>query len=138
MTQYDFDQFKNVSITGIKIDHLTNDEQSVLFQQARYCQAMTDADMNTLKDIISQNMIFTHMSGKQQSRDEYLHDIETGHLKYYTIGIANPNIKVNKDMANITFTSILNAYAYGARGTFKMKGTHHYKRINGVWIAVNG
>ena len=38
---------------------------------------------------------------------------------------------------SITFTSVLNANAYGARGTFRMKGTHHYKKRDGEWIAVN-
>ena len=49
----------------------------------------------------------------------------------------NPVVEVEGDMAMVTYTAILTANAYGAQGTFRMKGTHYYKRINGEWIAVN-
>ena len=45
-------------------------------------------------------------------------------------------IKVDGDKAQITYTSVLNANAYGARGTYRMKGTHYYELRDGSWIAV--
>ena len=30
-----------------------------------------------------------------------------------------------------------NANAYGARGTYRIKGTHHYEKRDGAWITVN-
>ena len=96
-----------------------------------------DADTETLREIVSEDMTFTHMSGMVQSREEYFADIADGNLNYFTIGIDKPVIKVDGDSASITFTSVLNANAYGARGTFRMKGTHHYKKRDGEWIAVN-
>ena len=135
---FDFSVFTNVEITGIDIDTLNRDELEVLYTQARYCQAMTDADIETMREIVSEDMIFTHMSGKQQTREQYFADIAAGRLKYFMIGIENPQISVDNDNAEITFTSVLNANAYGARGTFRMKGTHHYEKRHGEWIAVNG
>lgn len=138
MQGYSFDEFANVEITGIDVSALSEEEMSVLYQQARYCQAMTDADADTMREIISEEMIFTHMSGKQQTREEYLVDITKGRLNYFTIGIEDPVITVDGDKADIAFTSVLNANAYGARGTFRMSGTHHYEMRDGQWIAVNG
>ncbi len=135
---YDFTKFDKVNITGIDIASLNSDEQSVLFRQAQYCQAMCEADIDTLRKIVSEDMTFTHMSGMTQSREEYFSDIAKGRLKYFTIGIADPEINVSGDIASIMFTSVLNANAYGARGTYHMKGTHHYEKRAGVWIAVNG
>ncbi len=134
---YDFSVFKNVEISGINLADLDEEKLSVLYTQARYCQAMTDADTETLREIVSEDMTFTHMSGMVQSREEYFADIADGNLNYFTIGIDKPVIKVDGDSASITFTSVLNANAYGARGTFRMKGTHHYKKRDGEWIAVN-
>ena len=48
-----------------------------------------------------------------------------------------PVVKVDGDKATVTYTSVLNANAYGARGTFRMKGTHHYEKRDDAWIAVN-
>lgn len=135
--KYDFEQFSNVNITGIDISSLSEEELAVLYAQARYCQAMTDADIDTMRELVSEDMVFTHMSGMQQTREEYFADVADGRLNYFTIGIADPVITVDGDKAQITYTSVLNANAYGARGTYRMKGTHHYEKRDGTWIAVN-
>ena len=134
---FDFSVFTNVKITGIDIDTLNRDELEVLYTQARYCQAMTDADIDTMRELVSEDTIFTHMSGMQQTREEYFADVANGRLRYFTIGVENPEIKVDGDKARITYTSILNANAYGARGTYRMKGTHVYEKRDGAWISVN-
>ena len=138
MKKYDLSGFENVQITGIDLSELTLEEQSVLYQQARYCQAMTDADIQTMAEITADDMIFTHMSGRQQTRDEYFNDISEGNLRYYTIGIENPEININGDYASVSYTSVLNANAYGARGTYHIDGVHWYKKIGNTWIACNG
>ena len=130
--------FRNVELINADLNSMTDEQKEVLYQQARYCQAMTEADINTMRELVSEDMTFTHMSGMTQSREEYFADIADGSLNYFTIGIANPVVEVDGDSASITFTSVLNANAYGARGTFRMKGTHHYERRDGEWIAVNG
>ena len=136
--KYDFSAFTNVKITGAELSRLNDDELSVLYVQARYCQAMTDADVETMRGIVSEDMTFTHMSGLKQTREEYFADIANGSLNYFTIGIENPVILVDGGKATVTFTSVLNADAYGARGTFRMNGTHRYEMRGGRWIAVNG
>ena len=137
MINYDFTIFTNVEINGIDLDSLTKEELSVLYQAARYCQAMTDKDIDTMREIVSEDMIFVHMSGMRQNREEYFADVADGSLTYYTIGMADPVIETNGNHAIVTYTSILNANAYGARGTFRMKGIHHYENRDGAWIAVN-
>ena len=44
--KYDFSIFANVTLQGIDTSTLNEDELSVLYQAARYCQAMTEADIN--------------------------------------------------------------------------------------------
>ena len=134
---YDFKQFPSVNITGGDLSSLTDEELAVLYVQARYCQAMTDADIETMRELVSEDMVFTHMSGMQQTREEYFADVADGSLNYFTIGIADPVINVDGNKAQITYTSVLNPNAYGARGTYRMKGTHHYEKRDGAWIAVN-
>ena len=137
MTGYDFTAFTNVEITGIDLDSLTKEDLSALYQAARYCQAMTDKDIDTMREIVSEDMVFVHMSGIRQTREEYFADVADGSLTYYTIGMADPVIEIDGDHAIVTYTSILNANAYGARGTFRMKGSHHYENRDGAWMAVN-
>ena len=135
--EYNFGDFSNVNITGVNLASLSDEELAVLYAQAKYCQAMTDADIDTMRELVSEDKVFTHMSGLQQTREEYFADVADGSLTYYTIGIADPVIKVDGEKAQITYTSVLNADAYGAKGTFRMKGTHHYEKRDGAWIIVN-
>ena len=137
MTDFDFSVFDNVEITGINVSELSAEEQAVLYQQARYCQAMTEADTKTMMEITSPDMIFTHMSGRQQTRDEYFADIEDSDLQYFTIGIENPVVNINGSYASVSYTSALNANAYGARGTYRIDGTHWYEKQDENWIVCN-
>ena len=135
--KYDFSTFTNVTLKGIDTASLNEDELSALYQAARYCQAMTEADIDTMRGIVSEDMTFTHMSGMKQTREEYFADVADGSLTYYAIGMENPVVEVEGDVAMVTYTSALTAKAYGAQGTCRMKGTHYYQRIDGEWIAVN-
>ena len=137
MQAYDFSALHNVELIGVEFSALDDDQLAVLYQQARYCQAMTGADTDTLREIVSPDAVFTHMSGRQQTREEYFADIESGALRYYTIGIDHPTVEVDGGTASITYTSVLNANAYGARGTFRMSGTHWFEKRDGEWISVN-
>ena len=137
MSGYDFTEFANVTITGIDVSSLNETELAILYAQARYCQAMTDADIDALRELDAEDMIYTHMSGMQQTREKYFADIADGSLRYFTIGIADPVIQADGEKGSITYTSVLNADAYGARGTYRMKGTHDYELRDGSWIAVN-
>lgn len=137
MATNDFSVFSNVEITGVDLSALSDEEQSVLYQQAKYCQAMTEADTETMTELTSADMVFTHMSGRQQTREEYFADIADGSLQYFTIGIENPVISINGNYASVEYTSVLNANAYGARGTYRIDGTHWYEKQNGSWVACN-
>ncbi len=135
MTQYDFSDFPNVELINADLDGMSDEQLAVLHAQARYCQIMTDADTDTLRELVPEDATFTHMSGRQQTREEYFADIENGNLRYFTVGIDSPTVKVNGDTASVTFTSVLNANAYGARGTCRMSGTHHWEKRDGEWVA---
>ena len=133
----DFSVFNNVEITGMDLSELSAEKEAVLHQQARYCQAMTEADAETMREIASPDMIFTHMSGRQQTREEYFADIADGNLRYFTIGIENPVLSINGSYASVSYTSALKADAYGARGTYRIDGTHWFEKRGENWIACN-
>ena len=124
-------------VTGAELNALSAEQRAVLFAQARYCQAMTEADTDTMRELVSEDMVFVHMSGMRQTREEYFADVANGRLRYCTIGIENPVVQVEGGKACVTYTSVLNANAYGARGIFHMKGTHRFELRGGKWMLVN-
>ena len=137
MSEYDFSVFTNVEIKETELSAFSDEQLAVLYQQARYCQAMTEADIDTMDEIVSDNSVFTHMSGRQQTKEEYFSDVEDGSLRYFTIGIENPVVEVDGNLASVSYTSVLNANAYGARGTYRMSGVHWFEIRGGVWYSIN-
>ena len=137
MTNYDFSTFTNVELSGADLSAMTDDQLSALYQQAKYCQAMTDADVDTMREMVPEDVTFTHMSGETQTRDEYFADIANGNLQYFVIGIENPIVTADSNNASIDFTSVLNANAYGAKGTYRMDGVHNWTKVNGNWQMTN-
>ena len=87
-----------------------------------------------MRELVSEDMTYTHMSGMTQTREEYSADIADGSLRYFTIGMDSPKVEVSGNTASVTYTSVLNANAYGARETYRMKGTHHCEKRDGMAI----
>lgn len=137
MENFDFSALTNVELINADLGSMNDEQLAVLYAQARYCQAMTDADIDTMRELVSEDMTYTHMSGMTQTREKYFADIADGSLRYFTIDMDSPKVEVSGDTASVTYTSVLNANAYGARGTYRMKGTHYYEKRDGEWIAVN-
>lgn len=137
MVKYDFADFSNVELINANLDSMSNEQLEILYLQAKYCQAMTDADTDTMRELTAENKTFTHMSGRTQTRDEYFADVKNGSLRYFTIGIDSPVVTVSGNTATVAYTSVLDANAYGAKGVYRISGTHYYEKQNGKWIAVN-
>ena len=49
MKEYDFSEFKNVELLNTDINSMNDEQLAVLYVQAKYCQAMTDADTDTMR-----------------------------------------------------------------------------------------
>ncbi len=80
----------------------------------------------------------TQWGGFTKEGIEYFADIKNGRFRYFTIGIESPVIKLGGIKAIVEYTSVLNANAYGAKGTYRMTGKHHYEKRNSSWILING
>ena len=58
MQKYDFSKFTNVKITGRNLTSLGAEKLAVLYAHAKYCQAMTDADIDKMREMVSEDEEF--------------------------------------------------------------------------------
>ena len=56
MQKYDFSKFTNVKITGRNLTSLGAEKLAVLY--AKYCQVMTDADIDKMREMVSEDEEF--------------------------------------------------------------------------------
>ena len=121
---------KNVIVQNVS---LPDEENEILNVYIKLEQAMIDKDINVLNEIITDDSIFIHMSGKMQRKSEFLKEIENGILNYYKTEINNIEIVINKNTAHMTGYVILTAKVYGISGKWTLDINDDFKKIDGKW-----
>ena len=120
-----------------KQTELTQDEQAVLAAFERIQQAMIDKDLDTLYASVTADKTFTHMSGKTQTKEEFLGEIEAGTLNYFEYKIDDPQVRIHGDYACLTSTTTLTARVYGFSGSWPLRTEAWFEKIDGEWIYCN-
>ena len=124
-------------LDSLSLESETKMKENVLNRYKAMQQAMVDQDMDFLNEVILDGTTFRHMSGKVQTKEEYLKDIEEGLLDYQAYTIENEAITIDGDDAYIKARVTLTANAYGAQGTWPFDVNAHFQRINGTWYYTN-
>lgn len=121
----------NVSVNNKK--ELTQDQENVLKRFIEFQNAMIEKDFEKLDEILNDNYTLTHMSGKTQTKQEYIDEIMDGTLNYYESIINNPTITIEKNRAVLKADVTLDAKVYGIKGTWTLHSKQTMEKINGKW-----
>ena len=81
-----------MKISIINKRNLTDIQEEVLARFIAFQEAMIEKDLEKLNEIICDNYTLTHMSGKTQSKQEFIDEIMDGTLNYYKSRINDPDI----------------------------------------------
>ena len=115
-------------------DSMSQEEKMVLETYQSFQQAMIDKDMDQLRKLTRESVIFTHMSGKKQTRDEFFDDIKNGILNYHQSNLLEGRITYEKPYLHLTGMSELKAKVYGITGTWRLPINQYYIKINGRYL----
>lgn len=110
-------------------------EKEVLECFVEYQQALIDKDEEKIVKLLAENYILTHMSGKKQTKSEFIAEVMDGTLNYFKSEIDNPSILFD-DEDNATFIAdvTLTARVYGIEGVWTLDCVMDFKKIDGQWI----
>jgi ketosteroid isomerase-like protein len=85
------------------MDATTADDDAVAKQisalEAKRYQAMTDADIGTLEELFSANLVYTHSDASSDSKQSYLDRLASRHFDYGPIEHPEHSIVVHGDCA---------------------------------------
>lgn len=121
----------NVSIINEK--ELTQEQKEVLNRFVEFQKAMIEKDSEKLNELMRDNYTLTHMSGKTQTKEEYINEIMDGTLNYYKSIIDNPTITVDDKKAVLKADVTLDAKVYGIKGTWTLHSEQTMEKINEKW-----
>ena len=123
-----------MSVSVVNKGNLNDDQEEVLERFIEFQYAMIEKNFEKLNELLDDNYTLRHMSGKIQTKDEYIDEIMDGTLNYYKSIIHNPNIIIKeKDKAILKADVTLDAKVYGMKGTWTLHSEQTMEKINGKW-----
>ena len=123
---------KKVSVANKK--NLSADQDEVLERFMDFQDAMIEKDSDKLNEIICDNYTLTHMSGKTQTKQEFIDEIMDGTLNYFKSTIDNPDITILDDNKAVFKADVtLDAKVYGMKGTWTLHSRQTMEKIDGRW-----
>ena len=112
---------------------MTDKEQITAEYEAMY-KAMIAKDTLALGRLLTDDSVLVHMTGHRQPRKEYLSEIASGVLNYYSVETDSLEIAVDGDTARMVGRSRVNAAVYGGgRHTWRLQMESRLRKENGVW-----
>ena len=115
---------------------MTAEEKEVYAAYQAINNAMIEKDQTAMERYFDKDLIFTHMSGKKQTREEFIGEIMDGTLNYFKVDTKNYSISVDGDTAHMKVSHTLTAKVYGISGSWTLGGENTYKKRNGIWVRV--
>jgi len=73
------------------------------------------------------------MSGKVETTDDWLAEVESGVMNYYSYKIKNARVSISGDTATLDCDTELNAKVYGVKGVWTLPSHSTYKKTTGGW-----
>ena len=97
---------------------------------------MLAKDRAALERYFDENLIFTHLSGKKQTREEFIGEIMDGTLNYYKIDTENFSIRADEKTAKMRATHTLTAKVYGISGKWTLSSEFRFEKRGKIWVRV--
>ena len=113
---------------------MTDKEQIQGLYETMY-RAMIAKDTVALGRLLTDDSVLVHMTGHKQSRKEYLSEIASGVLNYYSVETDSLEITVDGESARMVGRSRVNAAVYGGgRHTWRLQMDSQLCKIDGKWL----
>ena len=110
-------------------------DSEILDRFVEFQNALIDKDEDKLNEIIQDDYKLVHMSGKTQSKQEFIAEIMDGTLNYYKSEIEEPTILWDDDNnASLIADVTLTAKVYGARGKWTLNTVVNFVKIDDEWF----
>ncbi|WP_161978485.1 nuclear transport factor 2 family protein [Streptococcus sp. S784/96/1] len=115
----------------VMITQADKKEMIVIFEQMR--QAMINKDIATLKAILPDDYVAVHITGRTQTKAEWLADIENGEMNYYDFLDTAYTFSQEGDRVLMQVKQRIHAKIYGSEGTWSVPGDRYFQKRDGQW-----
>lgn len=100
------------------------------------CQAMVKQEIDKLQGLMADDIVLTHINGLKQTKNEWLEEIATGRIRYFTIKVVDLEVTILGNKASATFLSIIDAEIYAHRNVWRLTSESFFEKRNQQWLWV--
>lgn len=113
------------------------DEQQIIALYRAVNQAMVSKDIDRLDRILADDMHLIHMTGYDQTKDEWFEQIKNEQMRYFSSKEENiKDIKIAGNKASFIGQSRVDARIYGSRHTWRLQIKKYFEKRTGEWLIV--
>jgi len=109
------------------------DEQAVLDAQDRRFEATVDADADTLKALLTDDMTYTHSSARVDTKATFIESLTSGQADYQSIVPEERHVRLYGDAAVVAGVAHVLVKAGGNDIDVRLRFTEVYVKQGGAW-----
>ena len=111
------------------------DRESVKELYIKLCDASINKDKDTLNEILADDYVLIHMTGKRQLKQDYINSVLSGELKYYETVHESIEVNINGDKATIIGKAKILASPFGfGKSWWRLRQDVLLEKVNDTWI----
>ena len=115
---------------------MAGNEQMIIDLDKKRMTAMAQKDVATLKNVLCKGLVYTHSSGRQDTKQSLIEGMESGTTVYTSV---EPSEVKAQDLGNavvLTGVAAISVNSKGAPNSFRVRFTDVYENQNGTWRMV--
>ena len=124
------------SLPARAANHQDKTTQDVREVEKRRIQYLTGGDLTQLERILSDDLIYTHSSGRVESKAQFLAALRSGEMKYEAMDHEDVQVRVYGDTAVLTGRSRVKLKSKGEDRSFPLRFTLVYAKQERQWRMV--
>jgi hypothetical protein len=112
---------------------MAGNEQMIIDLDKQRMTAMAQKDVAALKNMICKGLVYTHSSGRQDTKQSLLEGMESGSTVYTSMV---PSDVKAQDLGNavvLTGVAAISVDSKGKSNSFRVRFTDVYENQNGTW-----
>jgi len=115
---------------------MAGNEQTIIELDRKRMTAMAEKDVAALKNMLCKGLIYTHSSGRQDTKQSLIEGMESGSTVYTSVV---PSEVKAQDLGNavvLTGVAAISVNSKGKPNSFRVRFTDVYENQNGTWRMV--
>lgn len=116
-----------------KITEINQDEAEIKNLYEQVYAGMLEKNTKILDEILDNDMILIHITGYKQPKSEWLAEIDSENMKYFSREEKSVEIIINENFASLTAQNILDARIWGSRNHWRLQTIMEFEKIDGKW-----